>query len=64
MTRGFIAERGSNISRFVAEWIEGEPELVRYQGTSGSNLEIEGRRKIPISSYRCDDCGFLEVFAL
>jgi hypothetical protein len=64
MTIGFIADRGSNISRFVAEWIEGEPEKVRYLGTSGSNLEVEGRRKLPISSFRCEDCGYLEAFAL
>lgn len=64
MTRGFIADRGSNISRFVAEWIEGEPVTTRYLGTSGSNLEVEGRRKLPVGSFRCEGCGYLELFAL
>jgi hypothetical protein len=63
MTDGFVAERGSNISRFVAEWIEGKPEITRYLGTSGSNLEVEGKRKLPVSSLRCESCGFLELYA-
>ncbi len=47
----------------MAEWIEGKPESVRYFGTSGSNLEIEGKRKLPISSSRCEECGYLELYA-
>ena len=39
-------------------WVEGEPESTRR------GWKLEGRRKLPVTSYRCVACGQLEFFAV
>lgn len=42
-----------------AEWIGGAPEKSFWQG-----LNIRGRTRIPIVTYRCPRCGLLQSYAL
>lgn len=63
MFRGFIAERSDNAS-FVANWIEGEPINRKMFGITGMNVEVHGRRQFGIRSLRCEQCGFLELYAV
>ena len=40
------------------QWVEGEPKKSIWTG-----LKLGGRKKLPISAYRCMECGFLDLFA-
>lgn len=60
MQLGSIIDYGQN--RFVsrqARWVEGEPEKSWITGS----MKTSGRRVIPITSYRCQSCGYLESYA-
>ena len=41
-----------------AEWAEGPPERSFWVG-----LKLKGKAKHPITTYRCERCGFLESYA-
>lgn len=58
MERGFLADRGDADATKVAQWIEGPPD-VRWYG-----IKTSGRLKVPVTAYRCDRCGYLELRAL
>lgn len=64
MSRGFVSERGDNSSRFVARWTEGDPLQVQRFGITGENVQVDGRRQFSIRSLRCENCGFLELYAV
>ena len=57
MHEGFMIDRAHNSAR-VARWAEGAPEywLLRV-------LRLRGRRQLPIRTFRCSKCGFLESYA-
>jgi len=63
MTRGFLADRGQ-ISYFLAEWIEGEPEYSKLLGITGSDVEVAERERHAVRALRCRGCGFLEFYAV
>jgi len=57
MIQGFVAETekgpiGINI------WVEGPQERRFLTG-----LETSFRQRLPIATFRCDSCGFLESYA-
>lgn len=58
MERGFLADRGDADATKVAQWIDGAPD-VRWYG-----IKTSGRQKIPITAFRCDRCGHLELRAV
>lgn len=57
MSQGFPIDSTHNAVR-VAQWAEGEPAywFLRI-------LRMKGRRRLPIESWRCDKCGYLEEYA-
>ena len=57
MTRGFTVDTAYGGS-FVSRWVEGDPEISRLWG-----LKVRGKKLRPITTFRCDRCGFLESFA-
>jgi len=61
--KGFIAERGEH-SYFVPFWVEGEPQKVEVFGITAENVQMKGRNKFPVRSMRCDQCGYLELYAV
>jgi hypothetical protein len=45
-------------SRRVSNWIEGAPQKSFWWGTTAQDM-----KGIPIGTFRCEGCGFLESFA-
>ncbi len=62
MRRGFVAERSEHYT-MVAKWVDGEPVNAELFGIKGTNVDISKRNTFPIRSIRCDQCGFLELYA-
>jgi predicted RNA-binding Zn-ribbon protein involved in translation (DUF1610 family) len=63
MVSGYLIDR-SHGATYVSQWAEGTPRsswLVRML-TCGIALPKSGER-IPISTFRCQSCGFLESYA-
>lgn len=58
MREGFLLDRAHNAVR-VGQWAEGAPEYWFLRV-----LRMRGRRRLPIRSFRCTKCGFLESYAL
>lgn len=58
MVAGFVAEYLSGGRAQLDYWIEGPPT----QDLRG-RLDVTDQRKIPIKTYRCSRCGYLESYA-
>jgi predicted nucleic-acid-binding Zn-ribbon protein len=41
-----------------ATWVDGAAEKSVWVG-----LKLKGRRQLPLASYRCERCGFVESYA-
>ena len=57
MEQGILLELKDGNQNAVTEWVEGTPEK-RWWG-----LSIRGRRKVPVETWRCGRCAFLESYA-
>ena len=59
MVQGFIIDwTGAKFSR-VSDWVEGAPGKSRWFGTVLAPAE----KCIPVGTFRCSACGFLESYA-
>ena len=58
MIAGAILQKCDGLVVPIATWIDGEPQRTLLGSTQ---LPADGTRKI--RSFRCNDCGFLELFA-
>ena len=58
MERGYLPDRGHADSMKIAEWVSDAPEQ-RWWG-----LRTTGHQQIPLSAYRCSQCGYVELRAL
>ena len=58
MSEGVIAEKG-DAGWKVASFLPGAPEVSRWWG-----LKVRKKDLVPISSWRCGRCGYLESYAL
>lgn len=60
MVQGFIADRqGAKYCR-VSNWVEGAPGKPSWFGTS---VPTPAEKCIPVGTFRCSVCGFLESYA-
>lgn len=64
MEEGFIPDLGYGANR-LSDWYAGKPEY----GIFGNLILLgyvfgEKKTAIPISTYRCPECGFLRSYAL
>lgn len=59
METGFLIDKshGDQYSN-APEWAEGAPETSFWTG-----LELKGRERHPVVTYRCSTCGYLESYA-
>lgn len=57
MVEGFLIDSTHQAVR-VAHWAEGAPSFW-FLGV----LRMKGRAKLPVASWRCRKCGFLESYA-
>jgi hypothetical protein len=57
MEPGFMLDvtRGAYLQ---AAWVEGRPEASMWTG-----LKVKGRRRIPVRTFQCEACGYLESYA-
>lgn len=58
MSAGFLLDRGEGDRKRVAQWVEGMPEKSFWTG-----LSITKRLVLPVTTYRCMSCGYLESYA-
>jgi hypothetical protein len=58
MQPGFFLEGKEGDWRSLTEWVEGSPERSVWTG-----IKIKGRQVLPVTVYRCEQCGFLESYA-
>lgn len=59
MTLGFLLDVGDHGASRVSRWVEGAPEKSIWTG-----LKLKDRDVLPIRTFRCARCGYLESYAL
>ena len=58
MEKGSLLNRDSNGGRSLGQWVEGRPERSIWTG-----LKLRGLRALPVTAFRCRNCGLLEIYA-
>lgn len=58
MVQGFIFEIDGSM-RKVSTWVEGAPEKSWFFGSA----KIPKEKCVPVGTFRCSACGFLESYA-
>ena len=58
MVQGFIFDNADGGFRRVINWVEGPPEKSFWQVT-----KVPEEKCIPVGTFRCSVCGFLESYA-
>ena len=58
MEQGFVVDYAAGGNRKVAEWVQGEPK-----GSFWHGVDLSSASQIPIVTYRCAACGYLEFYA-
>lgn len=58
MEPGFVLDRGHHSVAQTQDWVEGEPERSFWTG-----LKTRGKEKVPVRTFRCERCGYLEAYA-
>jgi predicted nucleic-acid-binding Zn-ribbon protein len=54
MEPGFVLEQTYG----AMTWVEGTPERSIWTG-----IKLKGRERIPVTTFRCTSCGYLESYA-
>jgi hypothetical protein len=57
MEPGYVIDTGYG-SLGVPKWISGEPVRSIWTG-----LKVRGKEQLPVKTYRCRRCGYLESYA-
>jgi hypothetical protein len=58
MVQGFIVDFHAGGGRLVINWVEGTPEKAFWSVT-----KVPTDKCIPVGTFRCSGCGFLESYA-
>jgi hypothetical protein len=58
MEPGFIRDRAAGGANLQAQWVEGPPTF-----WFGGRVDLQGLEPVPIATFRCGGCGFLESYA-
>ena len=58
MEEGFLLDN-THGGRVQTKWVQGAPEESRW----GVGVKLKGRLQLPISTFRCTKCGYLESYA-
>ncbi len=58
MAPGYLLEAGDHNARTVTQWVDGHPEKSFWVG-----LKTKDRDVMPVMTYRCPACGYLESYA-
>jgi len=57
MVQGFVADF-THMAVAVESWVEGPPQKSFWMGT-----KVPTQNRLPIATFRCSLCGFLESYA-
>lgn len=58
MEAGFLLDHQAHASGTQSAWIDGAPERSIWTG-----IKLKGHQRLPVTTYRCPKCGFLESYA-
>ena len=58
MVQGFLVEYHAGGKRLVTTWVEGAPEKSFWRVT-----KVPADKCLPVGTFRCAACGFLESYA-
>jgi predicted RNA-binding Zn-ribbon protein involved in translation (DUF1610 family) len=58
MEEGFLLDKGDYNAPSQQEWAEGAPEPSFWTG-----LKLKGKEKLPVTTFRCPNCGLLQSYA-
>ena len=58
MESGFVIDKTGNAFATAPQWAEGLPERSFWTG-----LNLDGRERHAVITYRCSACGYLESYA-
>ncbi len=58
MVQGFTFDWTPGVGRTVSSWFEGAPEKSFWHGTNAPE-----EKRLPVGTFRCTACGFLESYA-
>ena len=59
MEQGFVPDRGDYSVPGLQTWVAGAPEKSLWSG-----IKMKGKQVIPVTTFRCTNCGFLESHAV
>ena len=62
MEEGFIVEYSHASATSVTAWIEGPPEQSDFLGIP-NGVKLKNKRQIPLRTFRCTSCGYVESYA-
>ena len=62
MESGFMLDRAAGGANLQAKWVDGPPPTPSFWASGRVNMQ--GREPVPVTTFRCDGCGYLESFAL
>jgi hypothetical protein len=57
MEAGYLVDHGHGAA-YPTAWVEGVPKWSHWVG-----LKLKGKTKMPVTTYRCPQCGRLDSFA-
>jgi hypothetical protein len=60
MVQGFIIDMKRSKFSVVSNWVEGAPGKPTWFGTC---VPAPAEKRIPVGTFRCSGCGFLESYA-
>jgi hypothetical protein len=63
MEEGFVLDRGQYNAASVASWVDGQWEQLTTKKFVWFSTPLRGKKKRPITGYRCASCGYLEAYA-
>ena len=58
MEQGFVADKAHYSVPEIQNWVEGTPERSFWSG-----IRLKGKEVLPVKTYRCERCGYLESYA-
>jgi hypothetical protein len=64
LVRGFVASKSQGTTHYVTKWVAGSPENVEVVGIRSENVKVHDRWNFQVDALRCDQCGFLELYAV
>jgi len=60
MSSGFMLDLGHGSAKMQSKWVEGPATPAFWRG----RVKLKGRQPVPVTTYRCDRCGYLESYAV